>query len=83
MEEPLPLPLVAGLQGWERAGRVTQTLSIGAQKFLPQELLGGGRRHFPGGATECMRSWCWGGGRGCVARNREGGRSPSPGRGNR
>lgn len=28
MEEPLPLPLVAGLQGWERAGRVTRTPSI-------------------------------------------------------
>lgn len=27
-EEPLPLPRVVGLQGWERAGRVTQTPSI-------------------------------------------------------
>lgn len=28
MEEPLPLLLVAGLQGWERAGHVTQTPSM-------------------------------------------------------
>lgn len=34
-----------------------------------------GRGTLPRGATECMRSWCWAGGRGVVARHREGGRS--------
>lgn len=42
MEEPLLLPLVAGLQGWERAGRVTQTPSIRGTVIPAQDLLGEG-----------------------------------------
>lgn len=53
----------------------TDTVHKGDSNSCPGNSWVGGGGHFLAGATECMRSWCWGGGRGAVARNREGGRS--------